>query len=418
MADSYFVAGYAANACVRAQGVTVTDEHALADFQSAKLLNGNVWEPFIAATPPATDWEAVFDTNQVYNPSFELDSTGEAPTGWTIESGTPTVETEGNELDGTKSLRLNAADEAAYQEKQLVAGKVYRLEADMFGDGAEDVEIYLIDTATGKYKTTASQTSWTATPTALFTRSTGSWATSTQTFTVDATPAGGRGLSTLRVRARKDAGTGAAYVDNVIIYPYIDFISLHDFHVHDAVSISLHSSDDNFVGDDDTEVTLLTRRLRTYATFTPQSATPKRWRKLLFTGTGLSPIRIGQACMGEATLFGVPQYGEGSKEIPQGGLSSDGVRMPINLASDGSYRFDLAYRVGVSNFDIAVQQLIGQSKNGQEPIAIVLDTSETDRYPVMYGRAPSEHTWERVGPEFYRHSMLFEEDPFAVELTA
>ena len=297
MADSYFLAGLAANACTQAWAVTVTNEHALADFQSAKLPNGRPWEPFISGAA-VLDWEAVFDMNSITDADFELNAAAAAPGGdWVVETGTPVITT-AQKHTGSKSLEFNAANESAYQDRVCIPGNTYRFEIALWGDGTNTIEVELLDLRTGKYKTSASDTSWATTATSLFSRSTASFANNVRTLVLEAAPDGSLGTTTLRIRIKK-VGTGTAYADLALLYPKIDFASLHDFNYHDQIDVEIRSSDDDFVGDDDDEGSLPTRRVRTYLAFTPTSSTPKRWRKLLINGTPFDPLRFGQLVMGE-----------------------------------------------------------------------------------------------------------------------
>ena len=415
MADSFFLSGLAANACINAQSVVVSSEHALADFQKAALQNGHTWSPFIFDSTPAADEDIQFDMNMVPNGSYEDDGDGDVPTGgWVVETGTPTV-SNAQAHEGSVSLRLNSAGEAAYIDITVIAGKRYQLEVALWGGGSgEAAEFYLIDLKTGKYKTSASETSWSAASATLFSRDTSSFANNTQTLVVDAQAPGGNNLTTLRLRGRKEAGTVAAYMDLVLLYPEIDLASLQGYSFHDQIAVKVFSDVQVSFGTEDLQATLPTRRHRTFKKFTPTDSDPRRFWRYKFEGTAFSPIRVNQPWMGEATIFTPPRYpGSGSREMPQadaGGL----VRVPTNLSEESLYSYDLEYTHTAANFAKTIEQMIGQSKNGVEPVLVVLDSSETDRYPVAQCRAPAEHPWERPSNLVYKHTISLVEDPFGL----
>ena len=409
MADSYFLAGLAANACIQAWSVTVTNEHALADFQKAKLQNGRPWEPFISGATVA-NWEAVFDTNMITDADFELNAAAAAPGGdWVVESGTPVITTAQSHT-GTKSLEFNAASEVAYQDRVCVPGNTYRFEIALYGDGTNTIEVELIDLRTGKYKTNVSDSSWATTATSLFTKTTTGFANNTRTLVIESAPDGNLGATTLRARIKK-VGTGTAYADLALLYMKVDFASLHDFNYHDQIDVEVRSSNNNFGGDDDDEGSLPVRRMRTYLAFTPTSATPKRWRKFRFNGTPFDPIRLGQPFMGERKVFNSALYGASfSRVMPQTGIQTDVVRVPTNQAQDARYAYELQYRHTETQLRQVVEQLRNASGHGGEPVVLV---PEITKYEVIHGRVAAEHSWQRPS-QLHEHTLTIEEDPFVV----
>jgi len=412
MSDSYFVSGLVANACVQAWGVTVADEHTLTDFQKAKLQNGRPWEIFIAGTPPSADWNVIFDNNIVPNADFELDNNGETPTSWTVESGAPTVSTDQSHT-GSKSLKLNATDEEASVKIKAIMGKKYRVEVALWGDGTGNIEFYLIDTVTGKYKTSASETSWTATETALFTRSTASFAVSTQTFVIDSPTGGSGGVTDLKIRIKQASGVGAAYADLAIVYPEIDFASLHYMNVPDSIAIEIWSADDlAFTTNDVLEDTIPVQRWRSFVKFTPDSSTPKRWWRFLFSGTAFDPIRLGQPVLASATTVNSAQeVTRGNRSMP---LVGSALR-PTPKSPESIYSYNLEFISAVTEYATFVEELYGPCKSA-EPVIFVIDANQTVRYPVMHGMLSPRHAWSRTG-DLYTHRVIFTEDPFVVSVT-
>ncbi len=222
---------------------------------------------------------------------------------------------------------------------------------------------------------------------------------------MEAAPDGGLGTTTLRVRIKK-VGTGTAYADLAILYPKVDFCSLHDFTWHDSITPEVHSSNNNFASDDDDEGDLPVRRVRSYLAFTPQSSTPKRWRKLRLSGTTIDPFRLGQPVMGERKEWGSPLYGSGfSRVMPQSGPAL----RPTNLVEEAPLQFAFDYLHSEAELRQAIEQLYAASGYGAEPIAFVPEDTE---YEVALGRLSSEHSFRWDAPENFPHRLLLTEDLF------
>lgn len=408
---SYFLAGQEANGCTQAWSVASTSADAL--FPLANLTTGKPFEIF-KFSAAAADVTITYDMNIVVDASFEVGTVANPPPSpWMVSAGTPTVQTQGAEADGTQSLRVNAALEAAYQDIILLQGKRYRFEINLFGDGTNNIEVYFIDLNTGKYKTSSSETSWTATSTALFTRSTGSWATSTQTLIMDSPIDGDSGKSGVRILIKKAAGSGSAYADLAIVYPDVDFAAMIDYNYPDANACEIHSSTDNFSGSDTTEDTLPAGRFRSYIFFTPVSSTPRRWWRFKFTGTTIETIFVGQPVLGEITTWLSPRYGSNiSYTMPQGGIDTKSLRLPVSLNRDGRLEIDMDFVHTSTEYEQALEELIKTSSFGAEPVIFVPDST---RHEIIHGRVSNSNSVSIVANNIYSHGIIIVEDPFAVQ---
>lgn len=413
MANAYFLAGNAANGVLHAASVAVTNESS--GFSKENLLNGLPRKPF-KGSAVATDFTVTFDMNMMDNPSFEDDANGETPTSWEVWSGSPTVSNaEVDTGNGTVSLLLNAANEGVYQDHLLVRGKTYRLECDLYGD-ANGISVYIIDTETGKYWKEDDET-WTATKTATFTRTATSWNSETDRFTLEAPSTRGPGFVKVRVLVQK-SGTGTAYADVFALYPYVTWVSVHDFNHHDSIDLQVRSSTDNFSGDDtdESDANFSAVRNNIYAAFTPQNVAPRRYWRLSFIGDLLDPLRIGQVWLGEHTaLAKLPSLGyEISGTMPQSGRTDGTSAEPRSLLDIAPRTLSMDFGGNASHLAQMVNDFVEASGYGSEPVVLLPDDSRPEE--LIYGYASNELARSRRGVTKFEYAMQVREAPFIRKL--
>lgn len=380
MAEAFFVAGLAANACVQAQGVTVSSADSL--FPAANLQNGKPWEPFrfggLGANP-----SIAFDCNIIANPSFELDANDDPPTDWKTPTGggTPTVSTTlANE--GTKSLRLNAANEAAYQDRTLRPGGTYRISVALAGDGTNIISAYVQDLISGKWL--LSNGTWSTAKTAWATRTLATFATSAMNFTLEEPVAGHVGPARVRILFDRPGTATAAYVDSVYVWPKITVAALMFDTIPTAFPVAIESADDaafstNFLDNGD----LPARRFRRYLPFTGPATSRRFWR-FNITGTPVDEFIpwVGQPLLAERNVF-LNNHAHGNqieiRRMPKGGTED----LPASLAEAPRYEVEMLWRTSYTSLQQVAEKLVGGSVYGDEPVLIVPDITRPE---MVYGR--------------------------------
>lgn len=410
--DSYYLAGRAANAVLHATAITVSSEDANPDFQKAALQNGWPWHPFRFGSLAANPYSR-FDTNMVRNGGFEDDSVGTSPpTSWRTISGTPAVvSTPVNE--GARALELTDG-EAAGKDVPIVPGNQYRITAALRGDGTKGAALYLVDLRTGKYYD-GTGNAWGTTKAAVGNQTAASYATFTEDPIFEGPLDGHVGPSRARLILERSgtAGAGTTFADSVYMFPKITFASLHYHTIPTAFPIEIRSSTDPAWGAHTVEATLPQRPFRNWVTFAGPATLRRYWAyQIIGTPFDAHIPWIGQPAMGQHRTWKAALY-EGSsfaRLTPIAGLMTDRMRLPTPLAEAHRNRFQLSYLSTAANLAEAVDQLLGESRNGVEPVVFV---PHADRHEVIYGRAISEsHEFTRISPELSRHSLTIEDDTF------
>ena len=401
------LAGRFSNSLALARSVVATSEDA--NFPVSNLGTGEPWEPFIFGSA-VTDGTITADISTVLDGGFEsgvdgsaIDSAANTP--WVISVGTPTYSTD-QAFAGTRSALLNSAGEEFYQDIDAVAGKQYRIEGAIWGDGTNAVELRLQNRSTGRWLTSGGL--WQSSPTAWATRTVASFANQTLSFTVEDI---GHGNVKLRYFARKVAGTDPGYVDEMVLHPFVNFISIHGHNINDIIATELRYSTDNFSASDNLRATLTKRRGRFYGSV---AETVARYWRLKFVGTNTEAISIGEWVLGEAlaTLSGGPApripYNL-DHQMPQVVAETSGrVTHRTNLSTEDLYRITLDFEHVTGNYEQLRDRLL-RAANWSEPVVIVPDPA---RYEVIHGRPPSVAQVTRQFLTRYEYQLVFDEDPF------
>lgn len=410
MAEAFFVAGHAANACVKAQGVTVSSEDSL--FPKANLQNGKPWEPFRFGSLDVNP-KIEFDCNIMSNGGFEADANGTSPpTNWKIPTGggSPTVTTAVFN-EGAKSLELNATNEAAYQDREVRPGGTYRISCDLRGDGTNIVSAYVQDLLTGKWLQSGG--TWTTTKTAWVTRSTATFATSLLTFTLEAVPSGHIGPAKIRILFdRPGTITAAAYVDAVWMWPKITCAALLYDTIPTGFLVAVQSDDQPSFPSPTANGNLPSNRFRRYLTFAGPGTLERYWR-FLITGNVYDEFKpwVGQAVLGERTVFTTNQkYGlVTARRMPKSGTSE----LPTSIAAAPRYRLDMEWASNYTSYQQVADEMLAQSTYGDEPILV---SPQITRPEFVYGRGARvselDAAWELN--DFLNYSLSLEDDPYPV----
>jgi len=401
-----FVAGHHRNACVRAQVVTATSENAL--YPKSNLQNGFPWKPFRFNTA-GVDLEVKFDANllTVAETGFETYSTGAAPGGrWSTLAGTPTVELAPAAGHGANSLQLNAAGESSGIDLELAAGRNYGINFSLYANGGEFIDVYVLNLETGKYRTSSS---WTTTKTALQTHSAASWSNYILNILAEPLTWGYiGGAARHRIFAEKRSGTATAFIDDVQVFPYCSFASMHNYsEIPDGLSVLVQSSPDDSTWT--TRGTLAAgRRFRNYISFTVQV---QRYWKFLISGTTLFIPSIGQTVLAEAiTFITKPSWGMvTARKMPKLGRDD----LPLSLAASPRYRFEMSWESKYSAYQQIADEMLGASNFGDEPILIIPDVVDLE---VVYGRGArlSSIDARSIPIDTWEYSLTLEDDAYSV----
>ena len=418
MANAFFLSGLAANACVQAQGVTVTSEDA--DFPKANLQNGFPWKPFRFGDL-TTNQTIEFDCNVVVNPSFETDADGTSPpTGWTIPTGggTPDVST-AQASEGTKSLRLNAASEAAYQDVLVVPGNTYRLSASLYGDGTDPVNAYLYDPLSGKWLNSGQ--SWVTTKTAWATKTPTGFTNSAINFVVEPAEDGHVGAGRLRIQFERPGSiTGAAYVDSVYFYPKITVAAIAYHTLPFAWTLLVQSDDEPTFTSPAAHGTLPANRFRTYLKFAGPSPDPHRYWRFSFEGTPVDGYRpwIGQPILGERKVMtDLPLHSTaGTLEISRM-MPIAGTEDIPNAIAD-AYRFALTatWRNTATGLAQAMNEMLAGCYYGVEPL-LICPKDDVQRFVYGRGKSLSQVSEVDLGNGRFEYSVRLTDDQYPLRPT-
>lgn len=409
--ESFFLSGRAANACVQAQGLVVSSEDPL--FLKAELQNGDPRRPFRFGSLGVNP-KVEFDNNIVFNPSLELDAAGTSPpTGYQAPTGggSPDVSTDAAN-EGSKSLRLNLANEAAFQDRIVRPGGSYRHTVALRGDGTNIVSAHVLDLISGKWLVNA--TTWSTAKTAWATRSAASFAVSSINFTLESPVAGHVGPGRIRLLwDRPGTIAGAAYVDSIYLWPKITVAALVYDTIPTAFPVAIESADNaafstnlNDHGD------LPARRFRRYLVFAGPATAQRFWR-FAVTGTPFDLFRlwIGQPVLGERRIFLTNQrYGlVTARVMPKAGTRDQ----PTSLAEAPRYRFEMSWASSYASFRQVAEEMVGASFHGDEPVLAVPDSTQPE---MVYGRggglAEISTNWEPN--DFHEYGLSFEDDQYPV----
>lgn len=381
MAKGFFLAGHAANACRAATGVTVSSEDAM--FPKANLQDGFLYSPFKFDDPQEANPSIAFDNNIIGNGTFEADANLVSPPSlWRTLSGSPDVSTD-QFLDGAKSLRLNLANEGAFQERLVAPATTHRISAALWGDGTNAVNAYLLNMDTMEYLTSVA--AWTTTKSAWATKVAAAWETFSLTYTLPAPPIGWVGPVRLRLLfERPGTVAAAAYVDSVAMWPKITCAALLIHAIPSAFPIAIESADNSaFSTNLNDHGDLPAWAWKSYLTFAGP-ATPQRHWRYAVTGTLVgqrTPTWVTQPVFGERKEFiRNPRFPIVTpRRMPQGGTEDQ----PSSEAKVPRYRLEMEWGANDSSLQQVADELVGGSRHGEEPVLVV---PEIGRQEFVYGR--------------------------------
>jgi hypothetical protein len=244
----------------------------------------------------------------------------------------------------------------------------------------------------GKYLTSGS--AWQASATDCLTRANVSWGTQSITFTVEGLSLSKTDTVTLRVTCYcNGSGAGWAGFDEVYMWTWPDFSSIHGFlNLKAITAVELHSSTNNFSGNDTTRATFtipqnmkLTPAM--YVTFT--QAGDRYWR-LKFVGTPPEPLYGGQWILSQKwtpTQFYTGGPIAGPMDQIDLGFAWPQIRSGVRsfLIGDSALRACGVHIIWRSQaaYDEGRDEILGRSALGHHPLVIVPESTQDF---CLYGR--------------------------------
>lgn len=391
-----------------ATAATPTDADSL--FPIANLYNGQPWKPFRFGSS-ATSLTIDFDLNQVVNNEFETAFSGGVPgTGWSAVIGTLSrVNTAPHA--GTYHLEVVSGGVGSHAEYTIeaVAGEVLSVSFYGRNNGAGTATALIYDMESGTYL--QSNGTWTSTATSFYTNATSAYTQGAATFTVPSYSTGGSDRSTLVF------WFGVGYWDSFIVYPRVNFVSIHGHNFAGAIESVVLKSDSTSPGAT-TRATMTLARPTMFSTFA--SVDNRYWRLLLANGatSGLNQTEvpwIGELVLGQyQTLTRRQNFGQEltlthaqDRDSTDLGPFSAYVRQEL-----GRRKASLQFRYNEDTDYEQAREIVERSKGGANPLVLVLESG--DETTAMLGRLAPDWSHSRVTNTMRDASWEFEELPFPV----
>lgn len=348
------------------------------------------------------------DLNKTTNPTIDTDTTG-----WTSAvSGTAaaTRTTTAGEFVGVGALKCVGGTGVAtwYQDITVRAGSRYQLDLQMRGDGASGNGVVRIFNLTTGNWLAAGGGSWASAAADAITGPTAAaFEQKTVPFQVESYQACRSDTVTIRVHLRAQASETAMF-DDVLLYPGIDFASVHGHSIDPRWTVTLRSSIDNFSASDTAEATLTTAQPAFYSLLS--APVYRRYWRLRLSWGGTSPTgtfspavpMIGEWVLGLATaptveFLGPRLQAHGLREaMPQiRNESSVGVVGVTNLLRRPVPTLTLPFKAFTASRWLELRtDLWERSGCGLYPVVLVPETGEGT---VIYGLLRSVSEPQRVG---------------------
>lgn len=403
MGNTRVVAGLAGNVLRQANSITASSENAL--FPASRAGNGLPADPFVGGTPAANDHLTV-DACQIKDPDFDSDTNGNPPPApWVVTTGVTVSNAQSN--SSPNSLRFNASSQQAHQDREFVKAADYDVSAALFGDGTNNILAKLLNLQTGRWLNTSA--AWQDAETHFHQQSAASWSVVTRSFTVENI---GYGVIKLRLLIDNPTSAAAAYADDLLLMPKIDFASLHGHNLVAKQAVEIRRSTDNFAASNVLVATITHNPVRVFDSFTAPAVT--RYWRFLIPDNNVTPVVIHEAVFGHLkTLTRSADIGR-----------SEPVVMP---QADSTTRGQVFYRTNLSEFDLqnyvlrysartaGLAEMLGEiwraARSGKDPVILVPDDARSE---VIHGRMRSSVPVTREFIDRWQFELSFDEDGFSV----
>ncbi len=397
-------------------------------FPLSRAADGQPDQVFIFPAVAANDYIQA-DINQILNESFETWTLSTTPDQWTsaiTNDGTVSEHTGSHVNLGGSGLQLtNGATGTAesYQDIVVMAGEEMQINAWFrTDDAAENGELEIRNLQTGNYLDNGG--AWMASQTNALEPVTTVLTLTNLSFTVESFAICRSHLVTLRVRVHMDntAASKTHNYDDVVLFPSVNFASIHGHNIDPRVTVELHSdfADAAFgslVDHGDFTVSVPTFFLK-IATLQKN----RYWRVPQFTGTQSTvtgALEVGLCFLGQViSLLGAPsQPGlEIAEILPQERAESRLSRKQWRLRHAKheqrliQLQFELLTDARETEFR---DEVLKRTEYGVQPMVMVIRSDEADK--CIHGRRPpGEATFTIVGGEVSETSLLILESAFGI----
>ncbi len=375
-----YVSGYYGNAIRRA---TLSSSSAHADYPLTDLQTGLPSLAFRFNAQAAND-HVTADLDFVIYGDFETWTAATMPDGWTEHSGAGSCEEEETIVDtGSSALQLDG-DYTIYRDVTVQTGMIYGVIVALYGDDANNTSIRVQDMDTLQWL--KSDGDWQAASTEVFTRSAASWNTETEvSFTVatDTTQA----TRTLRIYCDQDAGTG--YVDELAMYPEVNFCAVVGHNLPSGVTISWRRDTAAFAGAG-TEIAEMTMGRQAFFEVAGSDQLYRYHRVRVAEADDMKEtIWYGEWVLGYSATLGQMHRSPRTIEYEMPSVrvvSSAGQGYSTKRAVYPSRSLALSFRTKTeANVTEVLEDIFGASDYGDEPLIVVPDDSDTEVYHVRVG---------------------------------
>lgn len=403
--------------------VTSSSEDPL--FPRPLIYDGRPSRPFRFSKGDANDHVTV-DTCLTLDPGFESWLDINTPEKWTkVLTGGASVTRNSIVPDtGTYCCQLaspaiNPGTAIVMQTIQVRAGETfYPVARAKAAPGGTFLYLYCRNRQTGRWLTTAG--AWSATEQPWFSISlTTSYQTAASSArTVEGMDVCMTDLVDLELSARVVGGGGGdieVYLDNYRLLPEIDFLSLHGHNIDASISVELRSSNDPTFASSTLRATLTKRVPAFYGILGSPVTSDQHWR-VLFSGTNLTPISLGELVLGKAlTLARRPDYGWEIKQIdpdvatetPTGEVYSYPQAKWARRVLGMQYKF-----FSSAEMEEQLREVFQRCRGRRHPLVIVPDDTRPE---VLHGRI--DRSWaakRRLVNVYDDTSLVVSESPFEV----
>lgn len=333
----------------------------------------------------AADSTVSVDLCAVSDPSFET-----GVSAWTAVSGTMT-QSNTQKNSGTYSAKFAAAG-SSYYSFTARAGEQRQITAALYGGGAgvaAIVRVYCVET--GHYLQ-AGGASWAAASSDLFSRTTASWATSTQAYTVEPSSTTFSDTVTLRIYVVQ-TGAGTTYRDDIEDYPGVTWGSVHGHNLSAAVTPKWQSSPDNAAWTD--RITPTLRRDSFYGTV---AVTYLRYWRLLLSGTPGTIPWMGEMVLGQHYALGVNPLYPGGLELMDRQVrldGGDGSQWAYMRGGGPQRRLTMSYAYRNDTDYLQAKDILFRGSRGGGNVCVIAPV-EMDSAVVILGRIGESAAFGKV----------------------
>ena len=396
-------------------------------FPLSRAADGQPDQVFIFPAVAANDYIQA-DINQVLNESFETWTLSTVPDDWVAaitNDGTVTEHTGVHINLGTSGLQLdNGATGTAevHQDVIMRSGEEFRLDLFARTDNAADVaEIEIQNLETGNYSNSGG--TWQAGQTNVRTEASTVLTQVLATRTVEAFSVTRRHLTTLRIRLHMDASAANTThnYDDVLIFPGVNFASVHGHNIDPKMTVELHSDTEPAFGSP-TDHGDFTVSVPTFFLKIATMQFERHWRVPQFTGTQSTvtgALEVGLCFLGQViSLLGAPsQPGlEIAEILPQERAESrlSAKQWRLRHAKHEQRVVQLQFENLTDARETEFRdEVLKRTEYGVQPMVMVIQSDEADK--CIHGRRPpGEATFTEVGGEVSETSLLILESAFGI----